>query len=84
MAQCDSRPRRRDFDIESRSVINLACKVYEALLASECAFPDAAAEAQFVRIAWDIACEEMSQDVEISSDVDAMVHQRSPSHVYTV
>ena len=72
-----TRPCRKDYDADSRPIIDYACKVYKCLLASECAFPDASIEAQFVRAAWDVACKDMGQDLEMTSEIDGMVRLSS-------
>ncbi len=54
-------------------MIDLACSTYEALLATECVFPDAAMEARFVKKAWAEACEEVDVKFGIPSDVYKLV-----------
>lgn len=69
----DGRACRKDFDTESRDVINLACNIYETLLITENAFPDSATESRFVKTAWDEACRTNEVELVITSDVRKMV-----------
>lgn len=69
----DGRPRRKDFDSESKHIVDVACEIYEVLLATENAFPDAVIEEDFVDRAWAIACVQIGIAYDITPDVHKLV-----------
>ena len=49
VVQRDGGPQRKDFDADTRTILDVSTDVYEALLATECLFPDTATESRFVK-----------------------------------